>query len=294
MKQLRNFVFTLNNPTDAEISELQLLGYSYLIIGHEKGKNGTPHLQGYCELTSRKSFGMIRKLIPRAHIENRFGTQDEAIEYCKKDGIFIEYGTRRAQGYRSDLAAVREHISSGGNLRSLFDKEEIKLNANTIRIAEKLFRFFETPRDYKPLVYWFHGKPGTGKTRAAREILPNAYFNANSTGKWWSGYDGHEDVIIDDVRAETIPFKNLLGITDRYPYQIEDKGYIRQLKASRIIITAPEPPFLVYFDTPEDKSQLTRRLDRVIDLKDYDETEWKNEVSVLALQMQEYTPEQNT
>lgn len=294
MKQLRNFVFTLNNPTDDEISELHLLGYSYLIIGHEKGKNGTPHIQGYCELTTRKSFDRIRKLIPRAHIENRFGTQDEAIDYCKKDGIFIEYGTRRAQGFRSDLVAVREHISSGGNLRSIFDKEEIKLNANTIRIAEKLFRFFETPRNYKPLVYWFHGKPGTGKTRAAREILPDAYFNANSTGKWWSGYDGHENIIIDDIRSETISFVSLLGILDRYPYQVEDKGCIREFKGARIIITSPGRPIEAYRDTIEDMDQLTRRIDRVIDLANYDAEEWSKEVAVLSLAMEEYVPEQNT
>jgi len=97
-------------------------------------------------------------------------------------------------------------------------------------LPKGLLRYTDTPRDYEPQVIWLWGKTGTGKTRTAVSLLPDAYFKSNGGGKWWPNYDGEEDVIIDDLRSATYPFLELLGMTDRYPYTIEDKGTIRQFK----------------------------------------------------------------
>lgn len=264
MKQLRNFVFTVNNPSQEDENNLQEIGYQYLVYGREKGENGTPHLQGYCELTHRRTFVKLKEIMPRAHIEARRGNQQQAIAYCKKEGIYYEFGTRRSQGSRTDITAIREFVSEGNNLRSLISNEgEITLNGNTLRIAEKLFKYYEPPRDYKPMVFWFHGSTGTGKTREAHRLLPAAYFHSGSTGKWWPGYDGHTDIILDDIRPENIPFVSLLGLLDRYPFSVEDKGTIRQFKGQRIIITSPDNPQMTYIDSPEDYKQLARRIDGI-------------------------------
>jgi len=77
-----------------------------------------------------------------------------------------------------------------------------------------------------------------------------------------------EDVIIDDLRSATYPFLELLGMTDRYPYTIEDKGTIRQFKARRIIITCPRCPGEEYkWETMEDIGQLTRRIALIEEVK---------------------------
>jgi len=99
-------------------------------------------------------------------------------------------------------------------------------------------------------------------------LLPDAYFKSNGGGKWWPNYDGEEDVIIDDLRSATYPFLELLGMTDRYPYTIEDKGTIRQFKARRIIITCPRCPGEEYkWETMEDIGQLTRRIALIEEVK---------------------------
>jgi len=269
MTQLRNFVFTLNNWTQEELDKILDLPIKYMIYGKEgEGVDKTPHLQGYVELSKRLTFATVKnRTSQRIHIEPRKGSQKDAIKYCKKESNWIEVGEHVGQGYRSDVLVVKEHLQLGGNLRDLYENEDINLNANTIRTAEKLVRYYDKPRDFKPDVLWFHGKTGTGKTRSAFECLPGAYFNSNSTGKWWSGYDGHEDVIIDDIRPESINFMQLIGLLDRYAYQVEDKGCIRQFRGKRIIITAPYKPSVVYAEDAnlEDIHQLIRRIDNIIE-----------------------------
>lgn len=44
------------------------------------------------------------------------------------------------------------------------------------------------------------GKPGSGKTKQAREENPGAYWKLQN--KWWDGYKGQKAVIIDDLGTE--------------------------------------------------------------------------------------------
>ena len=124
--------------------------------------------------------------------------------------------------------------------------DEINLNYQTLRTAERLVKYCDKPRLEKPFVVWIHGKPGTGKTRMAIDIFSDSieryYFKSNGAGKWWSGYDGENRIIIDDLRRSNYEYPYILGLLDRYPFQVEDKGSIRQFKGTFIIITCPNSP----------------------------------------------------
>ena len=52
----KNWCFTINNPTEEDNYEkLKDSGYlQYIIVGHETGEDGTPHFQGYIQLTCKK------------------------------------------------------------------------------------------------------------------------------------------------------------------------------------------------------------------------------------------------
>lgn len=88
--QSRNWCFTINNPTDDDRADLnfddpqwnhQVLFAVYML---EKGDEGTPHYQGYLELRSSRRIQYLKSRIPRAHLEPRRGTKEQAVLYCVK------------------------------------------------------------------------------------------------------------------------------------------------------------------------------------------------------------------
>lgn len=57
------------------------------------------------------------------HIEQRRGTQKEAIQYCMKDGKYFEYGIKSEQGKRTDLQEVAKKICNGITLEQIKDEQ---------------------------------------------------------------------------------------------------------------------------------------------------------------------------
>ena len=110
------YCFTLNNYTAEDELHLQgLRGVQYLIYGREVGDSGTPHLQGYIHYINNKSFQSVKNDIPRAHVERRQGTVDQAVEYCRKDSDVYEKGkSQEVSVKRRDVEACldRNRLSS--------------------------------------------------------------------------------------------------------------------------------------------------------------------------------------
>jgi len=253
----RGFTFTLNNPTGEEVWNGKWI---YIIRGNEIAPTtGTPHIQGYVYYKSPVSFKSVKKQLPAgSHIERAKGSPQQNFVYCSKDKEFTEEGERPQQGARTDLSGVKEIIQNGGGMRDVIEFTE---NYQALKGAELMLKYVEKARDFKPEVFWFWGETGTGKTREACELAPDAWLSARNL-KWWEGYDAHEDVIIDDFRADFCTFHELLRILDRYEYRVEVKGGSRQLLAKRIFITCPYPPERTYASR-EDIGQLLRRIDHV-------------------------------
>lgn len=268
---VRNFVFTLNNPIEnggAELCDWMETYCSYGIIGCETGENGTFHWQGYCELRSQKRFNSICGDGRKWHVERRRGSGDEARDYCKKDGNFVEFGQQRRQGARNDLCRVRERALEDG-MRGV----TATCNLQQIKVAEKFLTYNEEGRDWETEVIYITGPSGIGKSRMAREIVADKGLTddcyVKSTGtNWWDGYDGHEAVILDDWRDSWWPLNYVLGLLDRYAFMLEVKGGHRQFKPKLIVITCIFPLERQYVNVGECRIQLERRITRVIDLSE--------------------------
>ncbi len=257
----RGWCYTLNNYNDDDLAKLGEMVSEYHVYGRERGDSGTPHLQGYVHFRNAKSFSRVKRLLGgSAHLEQRQGTAGQAIAYCKKDGDYTETGVAPQQGLRTDLASVRMAVMSGASMRTLI--QEVT-SYQGIRSAEKLLEYLEQPRDVSvaPEIHWFYGLTGTGKSKAAFERWPNAYWVPD--GKWFVGYNGHEEVIWDDFRPGHVTFSRLLRLTDRYPVSVECKGGMRQFRAKTICFTSPEHPSEMFVDADDKVDQLMRRITKI-------------------------------
>lgn len=103
----RRWCFTINNPTPEDEQRLRAIDHVYLVWGREVAGTGTPHCQGFLVYANSVSFRRVRTDIPRGHIERARGTSQQAADYCKKDGDFVELGTFPGnQGQRTDIRGI--------------------------------------------------------------------------------------------------------------------------------------------------------------------------------------------
>lgn len=257
---LRNFVFTINNPEGDEVQALYEKA-EYIIWGKEVGEEGTPHLQGYCELKNRTRFSTIKNLIPRAYIDRRKGTAKEASDYCKKDGDYFEQGTMSAPGTRTDIKHVATMVVAGKRMRDVAEFDP----ASFVKYHKGLHCLQKTlipKRNSVPEVKVWWGPTGTGKTMRAKLWLgPDHFMWTPAAGKWFDGYEGEECVLFDEFRGQ-LPFGQLLNLLDRYDCQVEYKGGMCQFRGIKIGITSPLPPLKWFknLDEEDKADQLLRRI----------------------------------
>jgi len=274
-----DFVFTLNNYNDVTIGSINGYGESnceYLVYQHERGESGTPHLQGFFRYKNRRSFrAVVNELQSRGlrgiHLEPRRGTIDQAIEYCTRESKrdvasnanIVEFGTRPVgSGTRTDIRSVIQAVKEGRTARELFD-EHPEACVKYARGIERARFVFEKPRDFKTEIRWYYGGTGTGKTRLACDEAGNddVYWKPGGT-KWWDGYEGQSNVVIDDFRCDLCAFHCLLRLFDRYPCMVEGKGCSMQFRSKTIWVTAPHRPEVMWKKRcAEDINQLLRRIE---------------------------------
>lgn len=261
----RDYCFTLNNYTEEEYLSIRSLDCVYQVIGKEVGaKKGTPHLQGYIYFANPRAFNAVKKAISvRCHLEAARGTPKEASEYCKKDREYEEKGDLPQQGKRTDVEVVREELANGNGIRGVVRRAT---NLQQIKIAESILKYEEPKRNWKPTVYWYWGLTGTGKSQKAHRDFEGTdfYRKTANTGKWWEGYDAHENVLIDDMDVNNFPYKNLLDLLDRYECRIECKNGTRQFLAKKIIITASICPQEMFYGESQNGAELLRRIDHIV------------------------------
>lgn len=259
MSKNYSYSFTWNNYPDNHEELLLSQNYTYLIFGYEIAPTtNTKHLQGYIRYKSQKTITSIIKLLKGIHLEKSNGNPAQNREYCIKDGNYKEYGEMPKQGQRTDITSIASVIKETPSIRKLL-KQGYLNNQQQLKYAETLLKYVENPIHEKPTVKWYYNKTGTGKTKAASEECPHAYWTWS--GRWWDGYDGHEEIIIDDIRRETYSFNFMLRLLNKYGITLKVKDGSKACQAKIIIITCPYHPKELYSHHLEDIQQLLRRID---------------------------------
>lgn len=254
---------------------------NYAIVSREKHQDGSYHNHMYVEFVKAFESRNARCFdIEGRHpnVQKVKQTPWKTVDYVKKDGDWVEYHPENAPRLNYDAMSRTEKF------RFLRDNDPIELYDKDMISAEQCMRIMKAKqfienyrqkmtRTVKPIILWFYGPTGTGKTRTAIEIAQESgmnYWVSNDPDlKWFDGYNGQEYAIIDDFRRQGIKFSWMLRLLDRYPLLVQVKGgYVRWIPLV-IIITCPVPARECYtwFDKDGEEQewdgieQLIRRLD---------------------------------
>lgn len=193
---------------------------------------------------------------------------EHADSYVHKDETHVE-GTRFELGRRpfkrnsiTDWKSIAAE-SMKGNLKYIFE-EYPDLAVRHYHSLRSIYKDHAKPNlrpKDKMFCRVYYGDSGTGKSwRAYTEATANnesVYFKNPST-KWWDGYNGEANVIIDEFTGK-ISIENLLRWLDFYPCLVEVKGSQVPICAIRFWITSNLPPSLWYPEATEEQMRALRR-----------------------------------
>lgn len=275
-RRSRRFAFTVfGSDGDVVASTLRAVPeVIYFVCGNERcPRSGRAHVQGYVEFSKRVEWSHVRQVLEGAHVEIARGTTQENVDYCKKEGDFIESGrpidatAREAQvraadrgreggererdrwtqvrraAERGDWAAIPDdiYVRHYGALRRMFSEGEVR------------------PPDLTAVCgYWIYGVTGLGKSHSARELFPDYY--PKECSKWWDRYRGQATAIVDDFELYHRVLGHHLKIWgDRYSYVGEIKCEGHYMRPKHIVITSNYSIHDVFGDDEQMESAVRRR-----------------------------------
>lgn len=249
VSQLRHFVFTYHlKEDDIDVMIRDRIrgkldswgGVRYMCIGSELGASGTrPHLQGYVQLSKRKSFKLVGSAFPW-HIENAQGSAEDNRAYCsKEENFFWEYGKLKEGSEKKqavDYGVICKMARSGQleEIESQYPAAYLRHRSVLMAMALEV----ECPSSSLRKALWIVGKPRVGKSKFADGLAPDVYFK--NPNKWFDGYNDNEIICIDDV--DTSNFSNLCYWLKRWadPYRVlgERKHGSLYLKHKTLVVTS--------------------------------------------------------
>lgn len=263
MTRFRNVTFT------SYLSEIKPTKFSYCVFGKETcPSTGRQHLQGYIEFSSGVSLKTAQERIgdPNCHIEKRLGTSEQAATYCKKDGDIFEEGIISNPGERTDLQIIKDNLfSRKANIRDMLYNDTIS-NFQQLKFAEGILKYSKPMARERPLVYWWYGATGRGKTYEVEIREGLDYFTIEPDCEWFDGYVGQEAALIDDFRGN-IQLGKLLQILDKKEIRLKQKGSFVIWNPKRIYITSSKSPQECYKNCQDNINQL---LDRLAEVRIFD------------------------
>jgi len=239
-ERCRFFAFT--NFDKLDISYAVLLDsakLSYLCYGTEIcPTTGTVHHQGFAVFKNRTSYNVAVKKLP-GHITVCNGTPEENIEYCSKDGSFLEFGERpKAQGARTDLATVFVLLRT--NPVEHVMEHHPAIWARNYRAMQIYADFYTPPRNFVTQCFYLWGPPASGKSRYAFDAGAVAVVKE---GTFLLGYKNQDKIVFEDVDNNNSFSRNFFNtLIDRYPLIINVKGGEAKFNSHIVYFTSNFPP----------------------------------------------------
>jgi hypothetical protein len=225
-------------------------GVNYIVGQLERGEGGFLHWQVMCAYGAAIRMSGVKKTFgERCHCEPTRSKKAE--DYVQKEDTRVE-GTEFTLGKRSfkrnnpaDWGEVLE-AAKCGRFEDIPPDIYVRYYGNIKRISVENAQAVAGERSCS--VFW--GPTGTGKSRTAWAEAGLDAYPKDPNSKFWDGYRGQVNVVIDEFRG-TIGISHLLRWLDRYPVLVEVKGSSTVFKAEKIWITSNLHPREWYKDVDE-------------------------------------------
>lgn len=248
----------------------------------EEAEEGTPHFQGYFELKVKKTTSATHKMLAphKMTLLHAKGTKEQNIAYCTKEDTHKEgpwvngncvVAKAGNQGQRTDTEAYAELVlEEGGITKKVIEQfkghtmrygkhaDDLVARANALEAEEVEREFWKEQarqRDaglipsgqmQRHLELYF-GPSGVGKTSLVKEEVigrkDNKMYTKACGNKWWCGYNGEKDVLMDEFRGDTFgTMEEFNSMTNLGVARLERKNGQVALIAERMYFTTNAHP----------------------------------------------------
>lgn len=273
-KGTRSYCFTINNYTDQTVTNLlAATGYVYIILGKEVAPStNTKHLQSFIYFKDAKTSTACIKYFKKIadtfnpHIEETIGTNQQAIDYCKKDGDYHEAGTPPVDKHTNgsvnkwnniiqdikegislaDLSEKypEEHIKYVGGLMSAYNLHKPKHIEQLTQLRTWQTQLITTVNNHKHndrTIHWIYDLIGNnGKTVLSHHLTSTANYIKLKNGKSadiamsWNG----EDVIFDLSRTseDHINYDIIEQLKDGYVFSPKYNSCVKHYKKPKLLV----------------------------------------------------------
>lgn len=257
----------LTYPQCGDLSKEQVLDHlktidtvQEYVIALELHQDGHPHLHAFVKFETGV---LTRHATPIFDVQGKHGNYQavrsciNVIKYCTKEDDYISNFDVEAYKKKKGKKKVTTEILKTVSVTEAIDQDYISFHsARNYLFAQSLV--------IKPLEredvcgLWIYGKPGTSKSRYARELAGDSLY-LKGPNKWFDGYNGEENILLDDLDRSFVNWYGFKIWTDRYACSGQTKGGWVALRHTRFIVTSNYSPMELIKDDEELLEAVTRR-----------------------------------
>lgn len=243
---------------------------------------GALHVQGYVEFQHARRFSTVAHWcavhgFPRAHLEPRRGTPQQAWDYCVKDstrvlGPFLHGDAPLGQGERTDLTAFHtdaKALSTGEVTLADLQETHFKVEARYTRYFDRRVARHTPRRELPTYCAVYYGDAGTGKSYAVRDFIRryglSSYYLRLPEHKqaqlFFDGYEGEQVVVVDEMGPNRMSVHEFNSLVDTRPHKVNIKGQaFIEFRSRLIIFTSNFPPDDWFSDDERIRLSVRRRI----------------------------------